>query len=73
VEVNVSMGGNLFSGETVDGFIIGNHCSGWKLEFLVNGPIKDINRTTFVCENLREVLKFDGDDHGIILLLVDTV
>ena len=75
MEINVSMGGNLLSGETIDGFIIGSHCRRRKLEFLVSGPVNDINETALVCEYLfyYEVLELDGDDHGILLLLVDTV
>jgi len=32
-------GGHLFSREAIDEFVVGNHCSGRKLEFLVGGPI----------------------------------
>jgi len=70
VEINVSTGGNLLTGETINGFIIGNHCSGGKLEFLVSGLVKDINGA-LVYEHFfdREVLELDG----IILLLVNIV
>ena len=45
------------------------------MEFLVSGPMKDINGTTLVYGHLfdREVLELDCDDHGIILLLVNNV
>jgi len=43
VEVYISTGGNPLSGESVDRFIIRNHGSGWKLEFLVSCSIEDVN------------------------------
>ena len=75
MEINVSMGGNLFSRETIDGFIIGSHCSEKKLEFLVSVLVKDVYGIALVYEHLfvSKVLKLNGDDHGVILLLVDTV
>jgi len=48
VEIIVSTSENLLSEETINGFIIGSHCSEGKLEFLVSGPVKDINGTALV-------------------------
>jgi len=48
VEINVSTGGNLLAGETIDGFIIESHCSRGKLEFLVSCLVKDINGPALV-------------------------
>jgi len=42
---------------------------------LVSGLVKDVNRTALVDKHLfnRAVFELDGDDHGVILLVVDAM
>ena len=45
------------------------------MEFLVSGPVEDVDRTALVDKHLldRVVLEFNCHDHGIVLLVVDVV
>jgi len=45
------------------------------LEFLVGGPIKDVNRAALVDKDFLNGVDFDfnSDDHGVILLMVEAM
>jgi len=75
MKVDVPASADLFSGEPINGFVIGNHGSGWKLEFLVGSLVEDVNGIALVDKHFFNcvVLEFDGDDHGVILLVVDAM
>jgi len=48
VKVNVAAGGNLFVREAIDWFVIWDHGSVWELEFLICGPVEDVDRAALV-------------------------
>ena len=75
VEVDVVVGGNLFAREAIYWFIIGDHSGVQKLEFLVSGPVEDVNGAALVNKDFLNsiILDFDSDDHGVILLVVKAV
>jgi len=75
VKVNVAAGGNLFAREAIDGFVIWNHGSVWELEFLIGGPVEDVDRAALVNKDFLNgvVFDFNSDDHGVVLLVVDAV
>ena len=45
------------------------------MEFLVSGPVKDINRAAPINKDFLNSIIFDfnSDDHGVILLVVEAV
>ena len=45
------------------------------MKFLVCCPIKDVNRTALVDEDLFDcvIFYFNGDDHRVILLVIEAV
>ena len=75
VKVNVAAGGNLFAREAIDWFVIWNHGCIRELEFLIGGPVENVNRATLVDEDLLNgvVLDFNSDDHGVVLLMVEAM
>jgi len=48
VEVNVAPSGYLFARKAIYWLVIWDHDGVRKLEFLVSGPIEDINRATLI-------------------------
>jgi len=75
VKVNVAASGNLFAREAIDWFIIRDHGSVWELEFLICGPVEDVNRAALVNKDFLDCVVFDlnSDDHGVVLLVVEAV
>jgi len=75
VEVDLAADGNLFAREAVYWFIIGDHSGVRKLEFLVGGPVEDVNRAALVHKDFLNnvVFDFNRDDHGVILLVVEAM
>jgi len=75
VEVDVAAGGNLFAREAKYWFIIRDHSGVQKLEFLVGGPVEDVNGATLVNRDFLNgvVFDFNRDDHGVILLVVEAM
>jgi len=75
VKVYVIPGGYLFAGKVVYWLVIWDHGGVKKLEFLVSGPVKDINRAALINKDFLNsiILDFDSDDHGVILLVVKAV
>jgi len=75
VEVDVAAGGNLFAREAIYWFIIGDHSDVRKLEFLVGGPVEDVNRAVLVHKDFLNGVGFyfNRDDHGVILLVVEAM
>ena len=75
VKVNVVAGGNLFSKKAIEGFIIRDHGSVWKLEFLICCPVEDVNGVALVDKDFLDcvVFDFDNDDHGAVLLVIEVV
>jgi len=75
VKVNVAVSGNLFAREAIDWFVIWNHGSVWELEFLICGPVEDVDRAALVNKDFLNgvVFDFNRDDHGVVLLVVEAV
>jgi len=75
VKVNVAAGGNLFAKEAIDWFVIWNHGSVWELEFLICGPVEDVDKAALVNKDFLNdiVFDFNNDDHGVVLLVVEVV
>jgi len=75
VEVDVAAGGNLLAREAIYWFIIGDHSGVSKLEFLVGGPVEDIERAALVYKDFLNSVVFDFNrgDHGVILLVVEAM
>jgi len=75
VEVDVVVGGNLFAREAIYWFIIGDHSGVQKLEFLVSGPVEDVNGAALVNKDFLNgvVFNFNRDDYGVILLVVEAM
>ena len=72
VEVDVAVSGYLFARKAIDWFVIRDHSGVRELEFLVGGPVEDINGAVLVDEDFLNgvVFDFNSDDHGVILLMV---
>jgi len=64
--------GNLFSRESIYQLIVWDHGGVRELEFLVCGPIEDVDGTALVDEDFLDGVVFylDGDDHRVILLVI---
>jgi len=75
VEVDVAAGGNLFAREAVYWFVVRDHSGVRKLELLVSGPVEDVHGAALVNKDFLNgiVLNFNGDDHGVILLMVEAM
>jgi len=75
VEVDVAAGGYLFARKAIDWFVIRDHSGVRKLEFLVGGPVKDVNGAALVDKDILNdvVFDFNSDDHGVILLMVEAM
>jgi len=75
VKVNVAVGGNLFARKAIEFFVIWNHGSVWEMEFLIGGPVEDVDRAALVNKDFLNgvVLDFNSDDHGVVLLVVEAV
>jgi len=75
VKVDVAAGGNLFAREAIDWFVIWDHGRVRELEFLIGGPIENVDRATLVDEDFLNgiVFDFNSDDHGVVLLVVEVV
>ena len=75
VEVNVASGGYLFAGKAIYWFVIWDHGGIRKLEFLVSGPVEDIDGAALINEDFLNsvVFDFNSDNHGVILLMVEAV
>jgi len=72
MEVNVTVGGNLFPGESIYRFIVWDHGGVGELEFLVCCPIEDVDGTALVNEDFLDGIIFylNDDDHRVILLVI---
>jgi len=75
VKVNVAAGGNLFTREATYWFVIWNHGSIRKLEFLIGGRVENVDRAALVNKHFLDgvVFDFNNDDHGVVLFLVKAV
>jgi len=75
VEVYIAPGGYRFAGKAIYWLVIWDHGGVRKLEFLISGPIEDINRAALINKDFLNgiILDFDSDDHGVILLVVEAV
>jgi len=75
VKVDVAAGGYFFTREAIDWFVIWNHGSIRKLEFLIGGPVENVNRAALVNKDFLDgvVFDFNNDDHGVVLLVVKAV
>jgi len=75
MKVNVATDGNLFAREAIDGFVVWDHGSVWELEFLICGPVEDVNRAALVNKDFLDgvVFDFNSDSHGVVLLVVKAV
>ena len=75
VKVNVAASGNLFASEAIDWFVIWDHGLIWELEFLISGPVENVDRAALVDEDFLDGVVFNCniDDHGVILLVVEVV
>ena len=75
VKVDVAAGGYLFTRKAIDWFVIRDHSSVWELEFLVGGPVENVNGATLVDKDFLNgaVFDFNSDDHGVILLMVEAM
>ena len=72
VKVDVAASGYLFARKAVDWFVIRDHSSVRELEFLVGGPVEDVDGATLVDEDFLNgvIFDFNSDDHKVILLMV---
>jgi len=75
VEVDVATGGYLFAKEAIDRLVIWDYGGVQKLEFLVGGPVEDVNGAALVDKDFLNgvVFDFNSDDHGVILLMVEAM
>jgi len=75
MKVDVAAGGNLFTREVIYWFIIRDYSGVRKLEFLVGGPVEDVNGAALVNKDFVNdvVFDFNRDDHGVILLVVEAM
>jgi len=75
VKVDVAAGGYLFAKKAKDWFVIRDHSSVRESEFLVGGPVEVVNRAALVNKDFLNgvVFDFNGDDHGVILLMVEAI
>ena len=75
VEVNVALSGYLFTRKAIYWLVIWDHGGVRKLKFLVGGPVKDIDRAALINEDFLHnvIFDFNSDNHGVILLMVETV
>jgi len=75
VKVDVATSGYLFTREAIDWLVIRDHGGVWKLKFLVGGPIEDINEAALINKDFLNniVFNFNGDNHGVILLMVEAM
>jgi len=75
VKVDVAAGGYLFARKAIDGFVIRDHRGVRELEFLVGGPVENINGAALVDKDFLNgvVLDFNSDDHGVILVMVEAM
>jgi len=65
----------LFARKAIDWFVIRDHSGVRKLEFLVGGPVKDVNGAALVDKDFLNgvIFDFNSDDHGVILLMVEAM
>ena len=75
VEVNVAAGGYLFTRKAIGWLVIWDHGGVRKLEFLVGGPVEDINGAALTNEDFLNsvIFDFNSDNHGVVLLMVEAV
>ena len=75
VEVNVAPSGYLFTRKATYWLVIWDHDGVRKLEFLVGGPVEDINGAALINEDFLNsvIFDFNSDNHGVILLMVEAV
>ena len=75
VKVNLVAGGHLFAREARDWFVVWDHGSVWEQEFLICGPVEDVDRAALVNKDFLNgvVFDFNSDDHGVVLLVVEAV
>ena len=75
VKVDVATGGYLFTGEAIDWLVIRDHGGVRKLKFLVGGPVEDINGAALINKDFLNsvIFDFNGDNHGVILLMVEAM
>ena len=74
-EGQCSPGGYLFARKAIYWLVIWDHGGVRKLEFLVGGPVEDINIAALINKDFLDSVSFDfnSDDHGVILLVVEAV
>jgi len=48
VKVDVAAGENLFAREAINWFFIWDHGRVWELEFLIGGPVENVNIAALV-------------------------
>jgi len=65
----------LFAREARDWFVVWDHGSVWEQEFLICGPVEDVDRAALVNKDFLNgvVFDFNSDDHGVVLLVVEAV
>jgi len=75
VEVDIATGGYLFAREALDRLVIRDHGGVRKLEFLVGGPVEDVNGAALIDKDFLNgvVFDFNSEDHGVILLMVEAM
>ena len=75
MKVDVAAGGYLFARKVIDGFVIRDHSGVRELEFFIGGPVENINEAALVDKDFLNgvVLDFNGDDHGVILMMVEAM
>ena len=75
MEVNVALGGYLFTGKAIYWLVIWDHGGVRKLKFLVGGPVEDINGAALINEDFFDsvIFDFNGDNNGVILLMVEAM
>ena len=75
VEVDVAAGGYLLARKAIDWFVIRDHSSVRELEFLVGGPVEDVDGAALVDKDFLNgvVFDFNIDDYGVILLMVEAM
>ena len=59
MEVDVAAGGYLFARKVIDWFVIRDHSGVRKLDFLVGGPVKDVNGAALVDKDFLNGVVFD--------------
>jgi len=75
VKVDVAASGYLFARKAIDWFVIRDHSSVRELEFLVGGPVENVNGAALVDKDFLNgvVFDFNDADHGVILLMVEAM